>query len=137
VLVTDDFHDLLVAALPRLRAYAMMLTRSRSAADDVLQQTAYLALRSRPQFRPGTNFNAWVYRILKNEFISSIRRQKRNPGSMDHVAEIFLSRPGDQEEKIINKEIMAAAFNLPEGESEASEFTPRQQTAVALVAAAT
>ena len=52
----DDFQKMLVDALPRLRAYAITLTRDRSQAEDLVQQSAMQALRARTQFQMGTNF---------------------------------------------------------------------------------
>jgi RNA polymerase sigma-70 factor (ECF subfamily) len=42
----DDFHALLVAALPRLRAHALALARNRAAAEDLVQDAVALALRA-------------------------------------------------------------------------------------------
>mgnify|MGYP003350620760 FL=1 len=51
----DDFQKMLVESLPRLRPYAISITRDRSQADDLVQQTAMQALRARTQFQLGTN----------------------------------------------------------------------------------
>ena len=60
--------------LPRLRIYALSLTRNRDRADDLVQQTALKALAGRTSFRVGTNFSGWIFRIQRNEFISELRR---------------------------------------------------------------
>ncbi len=114
----STFHQMLVDALPRLRAYAMILTRSRSHADDLLQQTAYRALRSEVQFTMGTNFLGWMYRILRNEYISSLRRAKRSPSCIDDVPEDLFARMGDQEDKLLTNEVIAAMDNLPPSQRE-------------------
>lgn len=74
--MSDRFHDQLITALPKLRAAAVVLTRNRSAADDLVQETAVRALRARGSFEIGTNFGAWVHRILHNSFITSVRRNR-------------------------------------------------------------
>ena len=112
------FHQMLVDALPRLRAYAMILTRSRSHADDLLQQTAYRALRSETQFTMGTNFLGWMYRILRNEYISSLRRAKRSPGCIDDVPEDLFARHGEQEDKLLTNEVIGAMDKLPPSQRE-------------------
>lgn len=56
--MSQAFHDLLLEHLPRLQAYAIMLTRDRALADDLLQETALRALRAQSQFAMGTNFTA-------------------------------------------------------------------------------
>lgn len=78
--MASEFHENLVSMLPQLRAYAMTLTRNRAAADDLLQETSLKAWRAQAQFNPGTNFKAWMYCILRNEYISSLRRNKRPHG---------------------------------------------------------
>ncbi len=71
---TRDFHEQLKAILPRLRVYALSLTRDRDAADDLVHDTVVKALTGRASFEPGTNLSAWVFRIQRNEFISGLRR---------------------------------------------------------------
>jgi RNA polymerase sigma-70 factor (ECF subfamily) len=72
----SDFHTDLVALLPKLRVQALALTRNRAAADDLVQDVAVNALAARDSFTPGTNFRAWMYRILRNRFISGIRKRR-------------------------------------------------------------
>lgn len=116
--MTRPFHDMLVTQLPKLRPYALMMTGNRAAADDLLQETALKVLRAESQFEPGTNFNAWTYRILRNEFISSCRRAKRTPRDIDAVPEEFLARPATQEDKIATREVFQAMRQLPETQRE-------------------
>lgn len=71
-----DFHEQLKAILPRLRIYALSLTRDRDAADDLVQETVVKALKGRHSFQPGTNLAAWLFRIQRNEFISGVRKQR-------------------------------------------------------------
>jgi len=74
--MADAFHDLLIAALPKLRVAALALTRNRSAADDLVQETVMKALAARNSFELGTNLSAWLHRILHNTFISGMRRKR-------------------------------------------------------------
>src|SRR5688572_24786408 len=71
-----DFDRELVALLPRLRVQALALTRNRSDADDLVQDAVRNALGSRDRFAPGTDLAAWLYRILRNRFISDRRRAR-------------------------------------------------------------
>jgi RNA polymerase sigma-70 factor (ECF subfamily) len=114
----DDFNRQLVELLPRLRAYAVVLTKNRSAADDLLQQTAYKALRARGQFTPGTNFTAWVHRILHNEFISSKRRINRIGPPVDELPEELVATSGNQESKLLSKEVIRAMDELQPSQRE-------------------
>jgi RNA polymerase sigma-70 factor (ECF subfamily) len=107
-----SINALLVEHLPRLRAYAMMLTRNRASADDLVQETAYRVLRSQCQFTIGTNFTAWVYRILRNQFISSIRRSKRALVQIDELPESLLEKRADQDSTIFTQQVVAAMDKL-------------------------
>ncbi len=78
------FHHLLVAALPRLRAHALVLTRNRAEADDLVQDAVALALRGQDRFEAGTNFAAWSHSIVRNRFIS-LARQRRRQSELDHA----------------------------------------------------
>jgi RNA polymerase sigma-70 factor (ECF subfamily) len=108
--VSTSFRDDLVNILPHLRAYAIALTRDRSIADDLLQETAMKAWRARDQFQTGTNFKAWIFRILRNEFINVMRRPQTT--SLSDVADFQISREGDQEVQILAREVLAAVDKL-------------------------
>jgi RNA polymerase sigma-70 factor, ECF subfamily len=110
--VADQFQEMLLTHMPRLQAYAVMLTRDRAAAEDLLQETALKAWRAQSQFTMGTNFTAWIYKILRNEYISSLRRNKRRPARLDDVPEEFLSRTGAQENDILSREVVHAMGKL-------------------------
>ena len=55
----------------RLYNFAHWLTQDRSEAEDLVQETCMKALKGFGSFRQGTNFRAWMYRILKNTFLTS------------------------------------------------------------------
>ena len=110
--MADKFQEMLLTHLPRLQAYAVMLTRDRAAAEDLLQETALKAWRAQSQFAVDTNFTAWIYKILRNEYISSLRRNKRKPSRLDDVPEEFLSRMGAQENDILSREVVHAMGKL-------------------------
>jgi RNA polymerase sigma-70 factor (ECF subfamily) len=116
--MASEFHSMLVEQLPRMRAYAIMLTRDRSRADDLLQEMAFRALRAQEQFTMGTNFTAWLYRILRNEYISSLRRAKHTPVPIDAIAEECFARSGGQEDSAMTKEVYRAMDKLPPGQRE-------------------
>ncbi|MFC7398719.1 RNA polymerase sigma factor [Chelatococcus sp. GCM10030263] len=68
-------HEL-VKLLPRLRRFALALCRSPSLADDLVQGACERALASAGSWTPGTRFDAWVFRILRNYWLDNLRRQK-------------------------------------------------------------
>ena len=55
----------------RLYNFAHWLTQDRAAAEDLVQETYMKALRGFSSFRQGTNFRAWMYKILRNTFLTS------------------------------------------------------------------
>ncbi len=55
----------------QLYNFAHWLTRNRDEAEDLVQETYTKALKGFPSFQPGTNFRAWMYRILRNTFLTS------------------------------------------------------------------
>ena len=71
-----EFQDQLTAFLPKMRVWAMALTRNRAAAEDLVQDVAMKALAASEFFVAGTNFSAWVHRIMTNHFISGVRGRR-------------------------------------------------------------
>jgi RNA polymerase sigma-70 factor, ECF subfamily len=74
-----EFETLIEPLLDPLFATALRLTRSRTDAEDVLQESVMKAWKSFDRFQKDTNFKAWVFKILTNTFISSKRSEKRSP----------------------------------------------------------
>jgi len=58
---------------------ALRMTRDREEAEDLTQETLAKAYAAFHQFRPGTNFKAWIYRVLVNTYINHYRRRRRAP----------------------------------------------------------
>ena len=66
-----SFEELALPLFDQLYNFAHWLTRDRSEAEDLVQETYTKALRGFSSFQVGTNFRAWMYRILRNTFLTS------------------------------------------------------------------
>jgi RNA polymerase sigma-70 factor, ECF subfamily len=113
-----DFHEQLKAILPRLRIYALSLTRDRDAADDLVHDTVIKALTGRHSFQPGTNLAAWLFRIQRNEFISGLRRLRPTVPVDTAIAE-SLSHPAHQDSGLVMREFVSAFSKLAPTQREA------------------
>jgi len=109
-----------------LHNLARYLSRNDTEAEDLVQETYSRALRGATQFTPGTNLKAWLFRILRNTFISQYRREGNNPtvGGLDTVAPPA-QRPADigwlrdeveldRLRKVVAEEIERALMTLSE-----------------------
>jgi RNA polymerase sigma-70 factor (ECF subfamily) len=68
---TESFETLAMPLLDPLYNFAHWLTHSREEAEDLVQETYLKALKGFASFQQGTNFRAWMYRILRNTFLTS------------------------------------------------------------------
>src|SRR5580704_12501695 len=67
----SSFEDLAMPLFDQLYNFARWLTQDTAEAEDLVQETYAKALRGFGSFQQGTNFRAWMYRILRNSFLSS------------------------------------------------------------------
>lgn len=99
--------------IPALRAYALSLTRNKSDADDLVQETLTKAIAKFHLFRTGTNLRAWMMTIMRNTFFTQIKKTNREPtGSADCVS-CELTVQATQEWVLRGKELQQAVMDLP------------------------
>ncbi len=67
----DSFEELATPLFDQLYNFAHWLTQNRDEAEDLVQETYVKALKGFSSFQLGTNFRAWIYRILRNTFLTS------------------------------------------------------------------
>jgi RNA polymerase sigma-70 factor (ECF subfamily) len=68
---TGSFEELAMPLFARLYQFACWLTQDRAEAEDLVQETFMKGLKSFSSYKQGTNFRAWMYRILRNTFLTS------------------------------------------------------------------
>jgi RNA polymerase sigma-70 factor, ECF subfamily len=81
----EDIRQELFAALPHLRAFAISLTGDVDRADDLVQEAVVRGLSHLHQFKRGTNFQGWMFTILRNQFHSNYRKRRREVEDADGV----------------------------------------------------
>ena len=116
-----SFEDELSALLPRLRRFAHGLSHNSADADDLTQMTIERALRSKSQWQPGTRLDSWLYRIMRNLWIDTVRsrgRKERREAPADEAELLGHDpRPGI-EARIDLSRVMAAMEQLPHEQRE-------------------
>jgi RNA polymerase sigma-70 factor (ECF subfamily) len=132
----DSFHDDLIALLPRLRVQALALTRNRAMADDLLQEAVVKALAARDSFAAGTNMAAWMSRIVRNTFISDLRRRRETVDIDDAGTSVPGTGP-DAEDRLVLKEVWTAMGELAPAQREALVMVAVEGMSYEAVAAAT
>jgi RNA polymerase sigma-70 factor (ECF subfamily) len=76
----DEVESLLSPHLESAYRFAYQLTRHEADAEDLLQEACHHAVAKFHLFTPGTNFKAWLFRILRNLRIDDLRRRRHQPG---------------------------------------------------------
>jgi RNA polymerase sigma-70 factor, ECF subfamily len=106
------FRDQMVALIPSLRSFARGLCGSPDLADDLAQDAMMRAWAARESFMPGTNFRAWMFVILRNQFYSTIRKNSRMTTWDPEAAERILVQPAEQQHAIHLTDLAAAMQKL-------------------------
>jgi RNA polymerase sigma-70 factor, ECF subfamily len=118
-MVEDSLRDEIVAAIPKLRAFAISLTGNADRADDLVQDTIVRAWGSIDQFERGTNLNAWLFTILRNLFHSEYRKRKREVEDADGSYAARLRSHPDQHGRLDFEDFRAALATIPLDQREA------------------
>src|SRR3984893_2678153 len=106
-----SLREAVLAAVPKLRAFAISLCGNVDRADDLVQETLLRALANIGSFQPGTNMSAWLFTILRNHFHSEYRKRRREVEDSDgSYAETLKSQP-DQTARLELQEFRVALGN--------------------------
>ena len=113
-----DFYDRFDEMTNLLNAFAYNLTKNMEDAKDLFQETAYRAMTNRDKFRPGTNFKAWLFTIMKNIFINNYRKKTKANTIMDSTENLYYLNSGSTtisnsaESNIMMKELIGMIEGL-------------------------
>lgn len=110
----DQFKTEMIGLLPRLRRFALSLTRSAPDADDLLQDACTTALQKWQQYDPSQPFDRWMFRVLRNLWISEVRKRKvrQGEGQIDAEEAQELQTPGSAEETLTAQQVRKKVSDL-------------------------
>ncbi|MES2097794.1 MAG: sigma-70 family RNA polymerase sigma factor [Pseudomonadota bacterium] len=114
-----DFKVELGQVIPHLRAFGRSLSGSRDLADDLVQETLMKAWAARQRFQAGTNMRAWTFIILRNLYLSQMRRARFKGEWDDLVADRILAAPASQDKHVELGDMQRALLHLPQPQREA------------------
>ncbi|WP_133364703.1 sigma-70 family RNA polymerase sigma factor [Qipengyuania sediminis] len=114
-----DFKRELGAVVPHLRAFARGLCGRADMADDLVQEALLKAWAAQDRFEPGTSMRAWTFVILRNAYLTDMRRNRFRGEYDENVAERILTAPAGQEEPLHLADLHRALLTLPPERREA------------------
>ena len=114
-----DFKRELTEVIPHLRAFARGLCGRPDMADDLVQEAMLKAWAAQDRFEPGTSMRAWTFVILRNAYLTDMRRNRFRGDYDEGVAERILTAPAGQEEPIHLSDMHRALLTLPSERREA------------------
>jgi RNA polymerase sigma-70 factor (ECF subfamily) len=115
----EEFRTELARVIPHLRAFGRSLSGNRDLADDLVQETLLKAWAARKRFQAGTNMRAWTFIILRNLFLSQMRRARFKGEWDDVTASKILAAPASQERHVDLGDLQRALMHLPQPQREA------------------
>ena len=121
-----EFQNEAVVHLNALYNYALHITMNPDDAKDLVQETYLKAYRFFNSFERGTNCKAWLFKILKNNYINVFRKNSKEPGKVDYdlIKDFYHSikdtrsdtteTDSDYFHSLLHEEVYQALLSLPE-----------------------
>ncbi len=82
--LNEEFEREAVPHMDALYNFALKMTGDSDDASDLIQETYLKAFRFWDKFEKGTNCKAWLFRIMKNTFINTYRKNTKEPDKVDY-----------------------------------------------------
>ncbi|AWB22059.1 RNA polymerase subunit sigma-70 [Methylobacterium currus] len=117
--ISFDFRNALMTALPALRTFGLSLSHDVVRADDLVQETCARAWANQHRFQPGTNFTAWLFTIMRNQFYTDLRKGRREVEDGDGILAGQLAAPADQDHASTLRVVRERMEALPEAQRQA------------------
>jgi len=117
--LTPETRDDILRSIPSLRAFAISLTGNYDQADDLVQEALVRGFSHIDQFQPGTNVQAWLFTILRNQFHTGFRKRRREVEDPDGMIAARLAVLPEQGKRIEVEELKVALTKIPDDQREA------------------
>lgn len=117
--MSASFKQELIEVIPTLRAFARSLSGNRDRADDLVQETLAKAISNREKFRDGTNLQAWLITILRNQYYSEGRKRRREVEDSEGIHASKLTAVAAQGGHMELQDFLSALQQLPDDQREA------------------
>lgn len=114
---TNDFRRDLVGMLPKLRRFAMTLTRNAADADDLVQEACERAISRTHLWNGDGRLDSWLYAMTRNLWIDEVRKRKvrGGAGTMDAAERDELSVDAAGEKAVYLNQLHKMILSMPEG----------------------
>ncbi len=115
----SDFKNELLGVIPHLRAFARSLTGRSDLADDLVQETLLKAWAARERYAPGTRMKSWTFVILRNSYLTLLRRNRFRGEWDEEAMGHLLTAPPAQDQSMHLSDVQRGLLELPESQREA------------------
>ncbi|GEO42896.1 RNA polymerase sigma factor [Skermanella aerolata] len=111
--VVETLHEHIVS----LRRFALVLTRNRDDAEDLVQETLTRAIAAVDSFQPGTDLRVWLFRIMSNTHVNTLRKRQVRDAARASLPDPVVE--ATQSLHVEVRQLLAALDELPDAQREA------------------
>ncbi len=114
-----EWSQQLVEQMGDLRRFGASLCKRHEDIDDLVQETLTRAWICHHQFRAGSNLGAWLFTIMRNCFLSQLRRRRREVEDVEERFAMALSDPPAQATRLHQQDVIRTLLKLPAAQRDA------------------